>query len=151
MHSNTSVVASHDEECLHSQQSAFAMYHRHNYEQLLYSTLNLESASGFDLMVHDSEKLESWPDSATVVGQTAFNDIIDNHFGAAVNNDFDSSMFEMPESSISSFASLPLASNESNWNLAYETSSVKETRTESASLALSGGRVYHNLETSNGK
>ena len=151
MHSNAAVFARHDEECLHSQQSQFTMNQRHTYEQLQHNTLNLENSDVSDLTVHDSEKMELWPDSAMLNDQTAFNDMIDSHSGAAVNNDFVTSMFEIPESSISSFASLPSISNESTWNLAYETSNVKETRTEGQSSTLSGERIYHNLETSNGK
>ena len=150
MHSNTAVFARHDEEYLHSQQSEFTMNQRHTYEQLLFNTLNLENSDVPNLMVNDSEKIESWPNSATVVGQTAIDDMIVNHSGEAVYNDFDSSMFEIPESSISSFASLPATSNESTWNLAHETSNMKETRTEGDSLFLSGERTYHNLNTSNG-
>ena len=151
MHSNGAVFTRHDEECLHSQQSQFTMNQRHTYEQLKCNTLNLENSDVSYLTVHDSEKIELWPDSAMLVDQTAINDMIDNHSGAAVNNDFVSSLFEIPESSISPLASLPSISNQSTWNLAYETSNVKETRTEGPSSTLSGERIYHNLQTSNGK
>ena len=123
----------------------------HTYEQLLCKTLNFENSDVPNLTVHDGEKVESWPDFAMVVGQTTFNNVVVNHSGAAANNEFDSSMFEISESSISSFVSIPSTSYESSWNLAYETSNVKETRTDGSSFTLSGERIYHNMETSNGK
>ena len=56
MHSNTAVFARHDDEYLHSQQSEFTMNQGHNYEQLLYNTLNFENSDVPNLTVHDSEK-----------------------------------------------------------------------------------------------
>lgn len=140
----------HDETLI-LQQNSFMTDQEETFDQLIYNTSTLEDQDQQDLPLHSYDRMNSCGNSEMEFGQEAINDIFFNNSEATVGNDISISIIESPESSMSSHISMPLSSNDSNFNFNDDSSITKDTRrTENYSSNLSEERIYHNLETAEG-
>ena len=138
-----------NDETLLFQQNSLMTAQEETFDQLIYNTLTLEDQDQQDLPLHSYDRMNS---CEMEFGPEAMNDIFVNNSEATVGNDISISIFESPESSISSHISMPLSSNDSSFNINDDSSITTDTRsrTENYSSNLSEERIYHNLETAEG-